>query len=64
MTSVGRGLVYGLMNLLLLVGLIGCSTSQEQRSDIDSRAKVALEDLYRQTPAAPCPLGEPESGPA
>src|SRR5438093_11631607 len=36
----------------LLVGLIGGSTTQSQRSDIDARAKVALENQYRQTPAA------------
>lgn len=52
MTTIRRGLVYGLMNLLLLVGLAGCSTTQSERADIDARAKVALEDLYRQTPAA------------
>jgi lipid-binding SYLF domain-containing protein len=52
MTNVGRGLVYAFMNLLLLVGSSGCSTTQTERADIDARAKVALEDLYRQTPAA------------
>jgi lipid-binding SYLF domain-containing protein len=52
MTTMGRGLVYGLMNLLLIVGLLGCSTSQSERADINARAKTALDNLYRQTPAA------------
>jgi lipid-binding SYLF domain-containing protein len=52
MSIIRRGLLCGLTSMLLLVGLIGCSTTQSQRSDIDSRAKVALENLYRQTPAA------------
>jgi lipid-binding SYLF domain-containing protein len=32
--------------------LASCSTTQSERSDIDSRARTALEDLYRTTPAA------------
>ena len=52
MTTISRGLVYGFMGLLLSVGLIGCSTTKSDRADIDARAKVALEELYRDTPAA------------
>ena len=39
---------------LLLIALAGCSTSTTpaERSDIDARAKVALDNLYQHTPAA------------
>jgi lipid-binding SYLF domain-containing protein len=52
MTTMRRGLVYGLMNLLLILGLLGCSTTSSERTDINARAKTALDNLYRQTPAA------------
>ena len=32
--------------------LASCSTTPSERSDIDARARTALEDLYRTTPAA------------
>ena len=52
MTTMRRGLVYCLMNLLLILGLLGCSTTSSERTDINARAKTALDNLYRQTPAA------------
>ena len=51
MTTIRRSLG-GLFSMLLIVGLIACSTTSTQRADIDARAKAALENLYRQTPAA------------
>ena len=53
MIALRRGLLYGLMNLLFLVGPVGCTTTtQSERAEIDARAKVALEELYAKTPAA------------
>ena len=52
MTTMRRGIVYGLMNLLILIGILGCSTTSSERSDINARAQNALNNLYRQTPAA------------
>jgi lipid-binding SYLF domain-containing protein len=51
MTTLRSGFLKS-MALLLMVGLMGCSTTQSERADIDARAKTALENLYRDSPAA------------
>jgi lipid-binding SYLF domain-containing protein len=52
MTSIGEAFRYAFVTLLLTLGLAGCSTSQSERADIDTRARIALTTLYNQTPAA------------
>ena len=47
-----RGLLLGLMNLLFLVGSIGCSKIQSERADIDARANDAQEELNANNPPA------------
>ena len=42
-----RDLLCGLTVVLLIAGLAGCSTTE------DDQAQAALENPYRQTPAAP-----------
>lgn len=51
MNSNRRGLLIALTSVMIL-GLVACSTTDTERADIDARAKVALDNLYAQTPAA------------
>ncbi len=46
-----------LMHVLALAAcapyvIAGCSTTRSERADLDARARTALDDLYRQAPAA------------
>jgi len=42
----------GLACAALAFALASCSTTESERADLDTRARAALEDLYRTTPAA------------
>ena len=52
MLSSRRVLMRGLACAALALTLASCSTTASDRADIDTRARAALEDLYRSTPAA------------
>ena len=52
MSSSRRDLMRVAAGVAVTLILASCSTTSSERSDIDARARAALQDLYRTTPAA------------